>query len=85
MDYTPMDYTIDWDSGPSGRPIDDWSQGELTLRIDLEGSCPIPVDSDFRYYAAYVKVYGHDSDCGGRTRAEVVGASCPECGIINVM
>ncbi len=68
--------TMDWETN---RPIDDWSQGELQLTIELEGKCPVPADSDFRYYMAFLKVHGGN----GRTRADLVGTACPECGILN--
>ena len=71
--------TMDWESGPEGRPVDDWSQGELTLTIELEGKCPVPTDVDFRYYMAFLRVHGGN----GRTRADLVGTACPECGILN--
>jgi prepilin-type N-terminal cleavage/methylation domain-containing protein len=71
--------TIDWESGPEGRPVDDWTQGELALTIELEGKCPVPTDVDFRYYMAFLKVHGGN----GRTRADLVGTACPECGILN--
>jgi prepilin-type N-terminal cleavage/methylation domain-containing protein len=67
--------TMNWASGHGSD--EDWSGGNMQLAIDLEGSCPIPVDADFRYYIAYVKAFEDGSP------ARLIGTSCPEHGILN--
>ena len=53
--------TTDWDkTGDGGN--NDWTGGNVQIGIDLEGKCPVPVNSvsgdepDFAYYMAYFKV-----------------------------
>lgn len=67
--------TIDWESGYGSTA--DWSHGNMQLAIDLEGSCPIPLNAEFRYYIAYVKAFNDGSP------ARLIGTSCPEHGILN--
>lgn len=67
--------TIDWTTGYGSDA--DWSGGNMQLAIALEGSCPIPVDAEFRYYIAYVMAFEDGS------AARLIGTSCPEHGVLN--
>ena len=73
--------TVDWSAGDADN--NDWSQGNVTMGIDMEGQCPIPTaaasggEVTFPYYMAYFKVY----DDG--TPARMIGSTCPECGVLN--
>jgi hypothetical protein len=69
--------TMDWESGYGS--VNDWAaKADVQLKVDLEGACPIPTDSEFRYYVAYVKAFND-----GTTPARLIGTSCPENGIMN--
>lgn len=68
--------TVDWESGFGS--ANDWAaSADLRLKVDLEGACPIPVDSEFTYYVAYVKAFNNGDP------AILLGTTCPECGILN--
>ena len=75
--------TIDWEARPNNSN-NDWSKGNVELKIDLEGKCPIPAQSidgsdvAFNYYLAFFLV-----DDAGNEPAELLGTSCPEDGIFN--
>ncbi len=65
-----------WESGFGS--ANDWAaNADVRLKIDLESSCPIPVDSDFTYYVAFVKAFNDGSP------AILIGTACPEDGILN--
>jgi prepilin-type N-terminal cleavage/methylation domain-containing protein len=68
--------TVDWDSGAANS----WAAAsQLEMGIDLEGKCPIPTgeNEEFTYYIAYFMTFTDGSE------AELLGTSCPECGIMN--
>lgn len=68
--------TMDWESGYGS--VNDWAaKADVQIKVDLEGACPIPADSEFRYYVAYVKAFDDGS------AAKLIGTSCPENGIMN--
>ena len=68
--------TVNWESGYGS--ASDWAgKADLQLKIDLEGACPIPTDADFSYYVAFVKAFNNGDP------AELIGTSCPECGVMN--
>ena len=75
--------TTDWDSRMNTG--NDWSKGNVELKIDLEGKCPVPTqgvdgtdDVSFSYYMAFFLV-----DDTGAEPAVLIGASCPEDGLLN--
>ncbi len=68
--------TVDWESGYGS--VNDWAaSADVQLKVDLEGACPIPANSDFTYYVAYVKAFNNGDP------AILLGTSCPENGLLN--
>jgi prepilin-type N-terminal cleavage/methylation domain-containing protein len=77
--------TTDWSN--KANPNKDWSGGNVEIGMDIEGQCPVPGedvngnDPEFAYYMAYFLVDNDSSN--GVTPAELIGTSCPECGVMN--
>jgi len=80
--------TINWDTPEPDNANQDWTKGAVSLGLELEGQCPIPAqglsasgDPEFSYYMGYFLVDNDASD--GIAAAELIGTSCPECGVMN--